>query len=72
MAAGTAAVLAIVAMTAWYTHRLAIERDIAMQERQTAEAATDFMIDLFRVSDPGETLGETLTAREVLDSAPEN
>lgn len=71
VAAGTAAVLAIVAMTAWYTHRLAIERDIAMQERRTAEAATDFMIDLFEVSDPGQSLGETLTAREVLDSGAE-
>lgn len=67
VATSTAVFLTVVAMTAWYTHRLGAERDIAEQERQTAEAATEFLIDLFAVNDPAESLGESLSAREVLD-----
>jgi eukaryotic-like serine/threonine-protein kinase len=33
----------------------------------TAEQVSDFLVELFRVSDPGEALGSTITAREVLD-----
>lgn len=66
-----AVLVTIIAMTSWYTWRLAIERDTALRERQTAEAATDFMIDLFETSKPGRSLGETLTAREVLDRGAE-
>lgn len=39
----------------------------AEQEAATARQVTDFLVDLFRVSDPGEALGSTITAREVLD-----
>src|SRR5688572_3236129 len=57
------------------TWRVARERDRANQEAQRAnrEAATanqvsDFLVGLFKVSDPSETRGSTLTAREILDN----
>ncbi len=40
---------------------------IAKREAETARQTTDFLVDLFRVSDPSEARGNTLTAREVLD-----
>jgi tetratricopeptide (TPR) repeat protein len=48
----------------------------ARAERQTARAemeaeslrqTTDFLVDLFRISDPGEARGNVVTAREMLD-----
>jgi eukaryotic-like serine/threonine-protein kinase len=39
----------------------------AERSAATAEQVTDFLVELFRVSDPGEALGSTITAREVLD-----
>lgn len=40
---------------------------IAKREAETARQTTAFLVDLFRVSDPSEARGNTLTAREVLD-----
>lgn len=39
----------------------------ARQEARTARAVSDFLVDLFEVSDPGEARGNTVTAREILD-----
>jgi non-specific serine/threonine protein kinase/serine/threonine-protein kinase len=54
--------------------RIARERDLANQESvrasREAEAAkqvSDFLVSVFRVSDPSEARGNTVTAREVLD-----
>jgi serine/threonine protein kinase/lipopolysaccharide biosynthesis regulator YciM len=66
-----AAALAAIILTAYYTIRLASERDVALRERQTADAATEFMTDLFAESEPGNALGESLTAREILDRGAE-
>ena len=43
------------------------EREQAVRERQRAEAATDFLKDLFRDVDPDAAGGEELTARELLE-----
>jgi tetratricopeptide (TPR) repeat protein len=43
------------------------QRQIAETEAETARQTTQFMVDLFRVSDPSEALGNTITAREILD-----
>jgi eukaryotic-like serine/threonine-protein kinase len=43
----------------------------AEQEAATAQQVTDFLVDLFEVSDPGEALGDTITARAVLDRGVE-
>jgi len=69
-AAAAAVVLvvgAITAQTVFYTQRLAEERDAAVRERQVAENTTEFLVDLFEVSDPASARGETVTAREILD-----
>ena len=39
------------------------------RERDRANRITDFMVGMFSVSDPGEGVGNSLTAREVLDKA---
>jgi len=43
------------------------ERDRASQEAKAAGQVSDFLVGLFRVSDPSEALGNTVTAREILD-----
>lgn len=47
--------------------RIAQERDRANREARTALKVSDFMTDLFKVSDPYAAKGETVTAREILD-----
>jgi eukaryotic-like serine/threonine-protein kinase len=47
--------------------RIAQERDRANQEAATARQVSEFLAGLFRVSDPSEARGNTLTAREILD-----
>ena len=39
----------------------------AEQEARTAKETTRFMVDLFKISDPGEARGNSVTAREMLD-----
>ena len=58
--------------------RIARERDRAnqqaeqaRQERQGAEEVAAFLIKLFKVSNPGEAIGNTITAREILDRGAE-
>ena len=60
-------VLLIVILVAFYTARLARERDRAQLETQKAEQVTTFLTELFEVSDPSQSKGETVTARELLD-----
>lgn len=56
-----------------YLARLEAEeqRRIAEIEAETARQTTDFMVGLFEVSDPSEALGNTITAREILDKGVE-
>ena len=46
--------------------RIARARDLASQEAATATQVSDFLVGLFKVSDPSEARGTTLTAREIL------
>jgi len=62
-------VLTIVASGAAYLAQQ--ERDRAKTEAQTAEQVSDFLVGLFEVSDPSEALGDTITAREILDKGAE-
>jgi len=39
----------------------------AIEEAKAAQAVSDFLVDLFEVSDPGEARGNSITAREILD-----
>ena len=43
------------------------QRNRAQIEAETARQTTQFMVGLFEVSDPSESLGNTITAREILD-----
>jgi eukaryotic-like serine/threonine-protein kinase len=49
--------------------RASRERDRASRERDRATRITDFMTNMFRVSDPSEARGNSVTAREILDKA---
>ncbi len=51
--------------------RVAAERDLALQEREDARDVERFLIDIFKVSDPGRAQGSEITAREILDGAAE-
>jgi eukaryotic-like serine/threonine-protein kinase len=48
------------------TKRLSRERDRANREAKAARQVSEFLIDLFAVSDPSEARGNSLTAREIL------
>jgi tetratricopeptide (TPR) repeat protein len=47
------------------------QRNRAQIEAETAWQTTQFMVGLFEVSDPSEALGNTITAREILDKGAE-
>ena len=56
------------AAAAWIARNQAErERVRAETEAETARQTTRFMVDLFKVSDPSEALGNKITAREILD-----
>mgnify|MGYP001064279031 FL=1 len=54
---------------AWLASEAARERDRAALEAATAGQVAKFLISLFKVSNPAENRGATITARELLDSA---
>ena len=45
---------------------------LAGQEAETAEQVSGFLIDLFEISDPNESKGNTITVREILDKGAED
>ena len=51
--------------------RVAAEAERANRGEATAEQVSDFLVGLFEVSDPSEALGNTITAREILDEGAE-
>jgi Tfp pilus assembly protein PilF len=56
------AAMALVARASAERQRLRAEA-----QAETARQTTSFLVDLFRISDPGEAKGNTVTAREMLD-----
>jgi tetratricopeptide (TPR) repeat protein len=56
------AILASIASVAAY-----LQRNRALIEQAAADRTTDFMVHLFKVADPGENRGTTMTVREMLD-----
>lgn len=51
----------------WQGSEVAHERDLAKRRLETTERLSEFLVGLFEISDPGESRGETITARELLD-----
>jgi non-specific serine/threonine protein kinase/serine/threonine-protein kinase len=73
---GAAAVATLVLLLAGFAimqslelRRITRERDRANRERDRAARITDFMTGMFKVSDPNEARGNSVTAREILDKA---
>jgi non-specific serine/threonine protein kinase/serine/threonine-protein kinase len=70
VAASSAVGLAVLALAITMTvqsARIARERDRANREAEAAKRVADFLVGLFQVSDPDESRGNTVTAREILD-----
>ncbi|MCW8823251.1 MAG: serine/threonine-protein kinase [Ignavibacteriaceae bacterium] len=61
------AVLIITVVTVFYTIQLAEERDKAQLEAEKSKKVSEFLAGIFQVSDPEQSRGETITARELLD-----
>jgi tetratricopeptide (TPR) repeat protein len=60
--------LAALAAYAWLARNEAVrQRRLAEQKSLTAERTTGFLVSLFKVSDPSEARGNSITAREILD-----
>jgi serine/threonine-protein kinase len=55
----------------WQARRATAQRDLAADEARKAALVTTLMVDLFRLSDPTATLGDRVTARELLDRGVE-
>lgn len=69
LAAG-AVILMLVALAVTMTVqaiRISQERDRANREAAAAKSVSDFLTGLFKVSDPSEARGNTITARQILD-----
>ena len=65
-----AVVLGIVGTTVGLIRAVRAER-VATLEAATATQVSDFLVDLFEVSDPDQSRGNTITAREILDTGAE-
>ncbi len=65
VAVATAAVMLLVA----FAIVQAVELRRITRERDRADRITEYMTNMFKVSDPSEARGNTITAREVLDKA---
>ena len=61
-----AALAVLIVLGAWFTHRIAHERDLARREAARTTQVAKFLSSLFRVSDPEEARGEDISARELL------
>ncbi|MBU1188321.1 MAG: serine/threonine-protein kinase [Gammaproteobacteria bacterium] len=56
---------------AWQARQLALQRDAAQREANIARETSEFLIDLFAVSDPRESNPADVSARDLLDRAAE-
>lgn len=63
----TIAIITFLTTVSFYTVRLAEERDFALSEQQKANEVVRFVTGLFEVSDPSESRGEEVSARQLLD-----
>ena len=58
--------------TAIQARRIARERDRANQEAEASRQVSEFLTGLFKVSDPSEARGNSITAREILDKGADS
>ena len=66
--ASTAMLLSLVA----FSIAMTVERNRANREAETSRHVSDFMTDMFKISDPSVSHGNAVTARELLDKASQD
>lgn len=66
---GVAAVAVLAVLLASFAVMQALQLRRITRERDRASRITDFMVGMFKVSDPNEARGNKVTAREILDKA---
>jgi eukaryotic-like serine/threonine-protein kinase len=66
---GVAVSAGLVLLLAGFAIMQAVQLRRITRERDRADHIADFMTGIFKVSDPNETVGQAVTAREVLDKA---
>lgn len=59
--------LIIIALTAYYTNRIAQERDFAQFEAERAEEVTDFLVSMLELNNPSENSGDEITISDALN-----
>jgi serine/threonine protein kinase len=62
---------ALVLVIVGFAVSMTLERNRAQREAETSRRVSDFMAGMFKISDPSESHGNTVTAREILDKASE-
>lgn len=67
VATTAAVVMGFVIVVGYYTQQLAEERDSALANQQKAEELVGFITGLFAEADPNQSLGEEVTARQILE-----
>ncbi len=60
-------VFAGLGLALWQANLARIERDTARNEAAKAQAAQDYLVELFQAADPSENRGEQITAREIVE-----
>ena len=66
-----ALLVSLVVVTLFQSARVSQERDVAQREARKAAEISNFLKGVFEVSNPSESLGETVTAKELLDTGAE-
>ncbi len=69
--AGMVVTSGLAALAVMARNEAEIQRAQAEIDAETARQTTQFMVGLFEVSDPSESLGNSITAREILDKGAE-
>ena len=66
-----ALLVSLVVVSLSQSARVSQERDVAQREARKAAEISNFLKGVFEVSNPSESLGETVTAKELLDTGAE-
>ncbi len=69
--AGMVVAISLATMAILARNDAEVQRERAEAETEIARETKDFMVGLFEVSDPSEALGNSITAREILDKGAE-
>ncbi|HEV2195634.1 MAG TPA: serine/threonine-protein kinase [Candidatus Acidoferrum sp.] len=70
--AGVAATASVLLLLVAFAAAQAVQLRRITRERDRANRISDFMTDMFKVSDPSQARGNSVTAREILDKAAQN